>query len=241
MYSIFKNLAISRITSPYIAYLAISHTIRLATPPPIYRAILPPPLAYKAYLIVQNLYMRYAPLKSIYPAKLALKLIRIASYLIVQDLYKRFHKSSKKPRFGIVNRTTVFGSKLLLQSASLVGKASIKSIGKNTGKVVYSITKSLYSQIGPSAIKPVFGLKGSLIKSSQASHSNIKTLFSLWQKWNAQALTIQSPCYIKSSKYTPIVNVSNSVFRSYTTPLFNLTVTVKTPTRFLKQISIRFG
>ena len=51
--------------------------------PPIYRAVLSPPPVYqatlKAYLIVQNLYMRYASLKSIHSA---LK-IRVASYLIV--------------------------------------------------------------------------------------------------------------------------------------------------------------
>ena len=143
-----------------------------ATPPPTYRAVSPPPPIYqatpKAYLTVQNLYMRYAPLKSIHPAKLAPKSTRIASYLTVQDLCKRFEQSSKKPHSGTAkwtpissaNRTAVFGSKQLSKNASSLSKASTKSIEKNTGKAVHS------TQIKLSNIKPVFDPKISSMNSS---------------------------------------------------------------------------
>ena len=136
---------------------ASPHTTRPATPPPTYRAISPPPPAYKAYLTIQDLYIRYAPLKSIHSApKLA---PNTASYLTVQDLYKRFKKLSKKPYYGTANRTTAFGPKLPSWSAPLVSKASIKSIGKNTGKAVHS------TQIKLSNIKPAFDSKISSINS----------------------------------------------------------------------------
>ena len=186
-----------------------------ATLPPTYRAVSPPPPVYqatpKAYLTVQDLYMRYAPLKSIHSApKLAPK---IASYLTVQDLCERFEQSSKKPHSGTakwtpvssVNRTAAFGPKQLPKSAPLVSKASIKSIGKNTGKAVHSNPKPLYSPIEPSAIKPAFGSKVSSMESSWASYSNTKTLFPLRQKLSAQASTIRSLYYMRSPKHTPMI------------------------------------
>ena len=153
------------VTTSYVQ-IANRATLRPVTLSSIYRTISPPLSIYqatsKAYFIVQDLYMRYVPLKFIYLAKLVSKTC-VASYLTVQDLYKQFEKFSKKPHSNIgkwtsifiVNRTIVFGSKQLSKSALLVSKASIKNIDK----VVYSIVKSLYSQIGPSVIKPVFVLK----------------------------------------------------------------------------------
>ena len=225
IYSIYKSLTlflasrviIRSLTIPLItSRAAMSYTTSLRLLSPIYRAISPSSPIYqntsKAYLIVQDLYIRYVPLKFIY---LALKLaLKIASYLIVQNLYNRF-KFSKKSYYNIVNRTVIFGSKLFLRSILLVSKASPKSIEKNIGKVVYSI------KIGPSDIKLVFDLKISLMKPFQASHSNIKTPFSLRQKWNTQVFTIQSLCYIRSPKYISIVNTSKSIFRSYNTSLFS--------------------
>ena len=199
-----SRIAVSRIASSYIAYLASPHIIRPVTLPLIYRAILPPSLVYKAYLIVQNLYMRYAPLKSIL---LALKLARnTTSYLTVQNLYNQF-KFSRKSYFGTVkwtiiplaNKTVTFGSKQSLKSASFLSKASVKSIEKNIAKVVYS------TKIGPSDIKLAFDLKISSLNSFQASYLNVKTPFSLRQIWNVQVLIIQSPCYMKSFKHIRMV------------------------------------
>ena len=100
VHSAFKNSAPSSasraivplatpLTSPRAAinHTANRATTRPATPPPTYRAVSPPPPVYqatpKAYLTVQDLYMRYASLKFIHPAKLAPKSTRTASYLTV--------------------------------------------------------------------------------------------------------------------------------------------------------------
>ena len=60
-----------------------------------------------------------------------------------------------------------------------MSKASAKSIGKNIGKLVYSTLIEL------SNIKPAFDLKVSLMNSFYINYSNIKTPFSLRQKWSA--------------------------------------------------------
>ena len=72
-----------------------------ATPPPTYRAISPPPPAYKAtkaYLTIEDLYMRYAPLKALRSARQSAhqsacsKATRVSSYLTINDLFRRFSK-----------------------------------------------------------------------------------------------------------------------------------------------------
>ncbi|CAD6593570.1 MAG: hypothetical protein ASARMPRED_007681, partial [Alectoria sarmentosa] len=72
-----------------------------ATPPPTYRAISSPPPIYQAtkpYLTVADLYMRYAPLKSIESAHsrptttLPTVILPIMS---MRDLYKMFHDKEK--------------------------------------------------------------------------------------------------------------------------------------------------
>ena len=73
-----------------------------ATPPPIYRAVSPPPPAYKAakkaYLTVEDLYIRYAPLRALRPVRQSAhqsacsKAIPVSSYLTIYDLFRRFSK-----------------------------------------------------------------------------------------------------------------------------------------------------
>ena len=90
MHSTIKNSALSLASRAIISLTTPSATPRTATSyiasprllPSIYRAILSSSLVYKAYLTVQDLYIRYAPCKSIHLVKLVLK-IRVASYLTV--------------------------------------------------------------------------------------------------------------------------------------------------------------
>ena len=73
-----------------------------ATPPPTYRAVSPPPPAYKAakkaYLTIEDLYMRYAPLKALRSARQSAhqsaysKATRVSGYLTIHDLFRRFSK-----------------------------------------------------------------------------------------------------------------------------------------------------
>ena len=73
-----------------------------ATPPPIYRAVLPPPPAYKAakkaYLTVEDLYIRYAPLRALRSVRQSAhqsacsKATRVSSYLTIHNLFRRFSK-----------------------------------------------------------------------------------------------------------------------------------------------------
>ena len=73
-----------------------------ATPPPTYRVVLPLPPAYKAarkvYLIVEDLYMRYAPLRALRLVRQSAyqsacgKAIPVSSYLTIYDLFRRFSK-----------------------------------------------------------------------------------------------------------------------------------------------------
>ena len=72
-----------------------------ATPPPTYRAVSPPPPAYKAkkaYLTIEDLYMRYAPLKALWSARQSArqpaysKATATSSYLTIHDLFRRFSK-----------------------------------------------------------------------------------------------------------------------------------------------------
>ena len=73
-----------------------------ATPPPTYRAVSAPPPAYKAakkaYLTIEDLYMRYAPLKALRSARQSAhqsacsKATATSSYLTIHDLFRRFSK-----------------------------------------------------------------------------------------------------------------------------------------------------
>ena len=73
-----------------------------ATPPPTYRAISPPPPAYKAakkaYLTIEDLYMRYAPLRALRSVRQSAhqsacsKATAAPSYLTIHDLFRRFGK-----------------------------------------------------------------------------------------------------------------------------------------------------
>ena len=73
-----------------------------ATPPPTYRAVLPPPPAYKtakkAYLTIEDLYIRYAPLRALRLVRRSAhqsacsKATRVSSYLTIHNLFRRFSK-----------------------------------------------------------------------------------------------------------------------------------------------------
>ena len=74
----------------------------LATPPPTYRAVSPPPPAYKAakkaYLTIEDLYMRYAPLRALRSVRksahqsVCSNATATSSYLTIHDLFRRFGK-----------------------------------------------------------------------------------------------------------------------------------------------------
>ncbi|CAD6584106.1 MAG: hypothetical protein ASARMPRED_001598 [Alectoria sarmentosa] len=75
----------------------------LSTPLPAYRAMSPPPPTYetatpKAYLTIADLYMRYAPLKSIkstHSRPTTTRTISVLPTMSIQDLYKRFDKEKR--------------------------------------------------------------------------------------------------------------------------------------------------
>ena len=114
------------------------------TPLPTYRATSPPPPTYatkpKAYLTIDDLYMRYAPLKSV---KLVPQPAVPTSYLTVKDLYKMFEKpkSATAKSDPIARSQSTSKSGLALQICTKpekvlnrLGLLRPKSIAKSTAK-----------------------------------------------------------------------------------------------------------
>ena len=92
-YQITPQAVTSRLDTSRLA--TSSSTYRVISPS-IYRAVSPLSSIYeiKNYLIMADLYMRYAPLKSVKFIDSASKsVLKLISYLTMEDLYKRFKRS----------------------------------------------------------------------------------------------------------------------------------------------------
>ena len=114
------------------------------TPPPTYRAVSPSPPTYepasKTYLTMADLYMRYAPRKSVKSMHSASKPVsKPASYLTIQDLYERFKKpvvrAAKWDPGYLINRSSTFDFKQSMESSS-------HSIRSSAVRVVYDLKTS---------------------------------------------------------------------------------------------------
>ncbi len=185
--------------------------LRSVTPPPAYRATSPSPPAYQAapknYLTVADLYVRYAPLKSMLSTakgshSATQKTTVSRAYLTVQDLYEKF---GKKPHSSTVQRTPdfpanrirAFNSEQVSLSTSQAS-SNDKSMGKNTSKAMHSVIESPATsgdRIGLSAIKSACDSKSSAIDFFQVP----KTRFFAIANPNAQRLVTQQQRQMTSS------------------------------------------
>ncbi len=185
--------------------------LRSVTPPPAYRATSPSPPAYQAapknYLTVADLYVRYAPLKSMLSTakgshSATQKTTVSRAYLTVQDLYEKF---GKKPHSSTVQRTPdfpanrirAFNSEQVSLSTSQAS-SNDKSMGKNTSKAMHSVIESPAisgDRIGLSAIKSACDSKSSAIDFFQVP----KTRFFAIANPNAQRLVTQQQRQMTSS------------------------------------------
>ncbi len=185
--------------------------LRSVTPPSAYRAPSPSPPAYQAapknYLTVADLYVRYAPLKSMLSTakgshSATQKTTVSRAYLTVQDLYEKF---GKKPHSSTVQRTPdfpanrirAFNSEQVSLSTSQAS-SNDKSMGKNTSKAMHSVIESPATsgdRIGLSAIKSACDSKSSAIDFFQV----LKTRFFAIANPNAQRLVTQQQRQMTSS------------------------------------------
>ena len=128
------------------------------SPLPEYRAISPSPPTYKprTYLTVDDLYMRYAPLKSI-KRSTRTRPVTVLPTLTVKDLYKRFEKRTEKPHSSIAKYAAKSRGYPAKSTASTPAnqntarsrsrhpvldlKSSIKSLGKKKENTVLAHAK----------------------------------------------------------------------------------------------------
>ena len=61
--------------------------------PPSYRSVSPTPPAYKSFLTIQDLYIRYAPLNKLHQRPTP----TVLPVMTIDDLYTKFHKPKKTP------------------------------------------------------------------------------------------------------------------------------------------------
>ena len=135
-YKYIATLKTSPSSSPLSEYRAVS------PPSPIYEnittSVTPPPP--KTYLTVTDLYMRYAPLKSVKTLWIRLMNTRFRTILftlIVQDLYDKFHEKPINFTYSKTSNSLINKNSLLLKSHSIIaGNSNIKTS-------FFSISKSI--------------------------------------------------------------------------------------------------
>ncbi len=178
--------------------------LRSVTPPPAYRATSPSPPAYQAapknYLTVADLYVRYAPLKSMLSTakgshSATQKTTVSRAYLTVQDLYETFgnepHSDTVEWASGSsANRVRASDNK----QSQIASQGSSESMRRNADKALPSVTKSPATgsdRIGFSAVKSACDSKSSPIDFFRDPKSNVKTRFFTIANPNAQRLVTQ--------------------------------------------------
>ncbi len=176
---------------------------RPVTPPPTYRAMSPSPPAYqpkKNYLTVADLYVRYAPLKSVLSAtkgtrSATQKTTASRAYLTIQNLYERFSQKTRSSTFRWAPKSSANSKAFDVKRSYIAGQESSKSMGRNAGKAMPSVMKSpaisTAGRIKSSASKSACDSKSSPIDFFRDSKSNIKTRFFTIANPNAQRLVTQ--------------------------------------------------
>ena len=182
-----------------------------ATPPPTYRAVSPPPPAYKAakkaYLTIEDLYMRYAPLRALRSVRQSAyqsaysKATATSSYLTIHDLFRRFGKrTSAKFPWG---------------PSAKSGPATDKPASKSSATAISKQCKQSDTELNQIQLarqdKYVSDLETSAIDSVRSRKSNAKTsdICFLPQVQKLQ----QRPGSI--TKHAPLGNQSDSFPRGY--------------------------
>ncbi len=176
---------------------------RPVTPPPTYRAMSPSPPAYqpkKNYLTVADLYVRYAPLKSVLSAtkgtrSATQKTTASRAYLTIQNLYERFSQKTRSSTFKWAPKSSANSKAFDVKRSYIAGQESSKSMGRNAGKAMPSVMKSpatsTAGRIKSSASKSACDSKSSPIDFFRDSKSNVKTRFFTIANPNAQRLVTQ--------------------------------------------------
>ncbi len=176
---------------------------RPVTPPPTYRAMSPSPPAYqpkKNYLTVADLYVRYAPLKSVLSAtkgtrSATQKTTASRAYLTIQNLYERFSQKTRSSTFRWAPKSSANSKAFDVKRSYIAGQESSKSMGRNAGKAMPSVMKSpaisTAGRIKSSASKSACDSKSSPIDFFRDSKSNVKTRFFTIANPNAQRLVTQ--------------------------------------------------
>ncbi len=195
-----KCSASSLLTSETTSSAAPSRPV---TPPPTYRAMSPSPPAYqpkKNYLTVANLYVQYAPLKSVLSAtkgtrSATQKTTASRAYLTIQNLYERFSQKTRSSTFKWAPKSSANSKAFDVKRSYIAGQESSKSMGRNAGKAMPSVMKSpatsTAGRIKSSASKSACDSKSSPIDFFRDPKSNVKTRFVTIANPNAQRLVTQ--------------------------------------------------
>ena len=220
----------STTATPTCSANSVSASETPTTPPPTYRAISPAPPTYQSikprdYLTINDLFMRYAPLKRIKSGQPSRLTSKVLPTITIQDLYHRFEKQQKQQK---KQRGKSIMTHIKQQEKPKLSQAKPQ-------RDISSISQPEKRHSGTAILTP----HSSAIKcSNTTAKSHAKT--SIWtpKPRSAEASISQCQHYVTSTAQAPLGRILGSNLRGHTSSSLSLIVAINRPAR-LHSISQR--